>query len=454
MHPLAAIFWLLFALCCSAQACANPYERRLANGLRVIVKEDHRAPTAVQQVWYRAGSMDEPVGATGVAHVLEHLMFKGTRRIGPGEFSRRVAEAGGRENAFTGRDYTAYFQQVHKERLPLVMELEADRMGNLVISADEFSREIKVVMEERRMRTEDRPRSLVHEAMLAAAFKAHPYHWPVIGWMNDLENMTWRDARDWYRRWYAPNNAVVVIVGDVVPADVFKWAERYYGRIKPKALPERKHHAEPPQRGLRRVAVKAPAEQPYVMFAYKVPVLHGADGDWEAYALQVLEGLLDGNDSARLNQQLVRELRVANSAGAGYDWVARGPGMLVLDGTVARGRSTAELEAGLREQVARLAAEEAPAEELARVKSQLVAREVYKRDSIFGQAMEIGVLETAGLSWRMTEQVLQGLRAVTAGQVKSVAARYLVEDNLTVGVLDPQPLPGAKPALPPRGLRH
>ena len=212
------------ALALVSPARAEPREFTLANGLRVIVKEDHRAPTAVQQVWYRAGSMDEEPGTTGVAHVLEHMMFKGTRSIGPEKFSRLVAEAGGRDNAFTSTDFTVYHEQVHRDRLPFVMRLEADRMANLAIRPAEFAREIKVVMEERRLSTEDQPRALLDESLLATAFAAHPYKWPTIGWMQDLQNMTWKDAQAWYKSWYAPNNATVVVVGDFDAGQVVAWA--------------------------------------------------------------------------------------------------------------------------------------------------------------------------------------------------------------------------------------
>ena len=437
-----------------ALAAANPTERRLQNGLRVIVREDHRAPTVVHQIWYRAGSMDESSGVTGVAHVLEHMMFKGTRTLAPGEFSRQVAAAGGRENAFTSTDYTVYFQQLHRDRLALAMRLEADRMANLVVSAKEFRPEIKVVMEERRLRTDDRARALVYENLMAAAFTAHPYQWPVIGWMGDLENLTYRDAEAWYRRWYAPNNAIVIIVGDVVARQVFRLAERTYGRWPARPLVPRKEIKEPPQRGLRRVTVKAPAAQAYVMLGFKVPVLRDIGGDWEPHALAVLTGLLAGNDSARLNQALVRERRIADQAGAGYEALGRGPGMLFVEGTVSQGKTAGELESALREQVERIAAEEPGARELLRVKAQLVAQRIYRRDSIFAQAMEIGQLESAGFSWRDSERVIEGLRAVSADQVRQVAARYLTEDNLTVAVLDPQPLnaPGQRAAPP--AIRH
>src|SRR5262252_9561999 len=263
----------LAALALASPALAEPREFTLANGLRVIVKEDHRAPTVVQQIWYRAGSMDEEPGTTGVAHVLEHMMFNGTRSVGPEEFSRLVAEAGGRDNAFTSTDFTVYHEQVHRDRLPFVMRLEAYRMANLAIRPAEFAREIKVVMEERRMSTEDQPRALLDESLMATAFAAHPYKWPTIGWMQDLQNMTWKDAQAWYRSWYAPNNATVVIVGDVDTDRVAAWAKRYYGPVARKAVPARKPQSEPPQRGIKRVVVKAPAELAFVRFAYKAPVL-------------------------------------------------------------------------------------------------------------------------------------------------------------------------------------
>ena len=453
------MFRRLFALVAvltmsAALAQGATQERKLANGLRVIVKEDHRAPTAVHMVWYRAGSMDEVSGTSGVAHVLEHMMFKATKTVKSGEFSRRIAAAGGRENAFTNRDYTAYFQQVPKAALPLMLQLEADRMSNLLVTESEFSREIKVVMEERRMRTDDQPRALVYEALNAEAYFAHPYRRPVIGWMDDLANMSHVDARNWYTRWYVPNNAFVVVVGDVKAEEVFALAQKYYGRIKARRLPERKPQLEPEQRGVRRLVVKAPAELPYLRMGWKCPVLRDVDRDWQPYALEVLVGVLDGNESARLNQSLVRNSRVASEVGAGYDATARGPGMCSLEGTPSQGRSAAELEAGLRAELARLVQEGVAEDELARVKAQVVASQVFKRDSIFGQAMEIGQFETAGLSYRDIDRVLERVKAVSAEQVRAVAKQYFVDDQLTVVVLEPQPLAQAQARPAPPGVRH
>jgi len=447
----AAFLALLLALALVSGAQANPHEFTLANGLRLIVKEDHRAPTVVHQVWYRAGSMDESPGTTGVAHVLEHMMFKGTRRFGLGEFSRLVAEAGGRDNAFTSTDFTVYHEQVHRDRLPLAMQLEADRMANLAIRPEDFAREIKVVMEERRRSYEDRPRSLLIENLLSTAFAAHPYQWPTIGWMEDLENMSWRDARDWYKHWYAPNNAIVVVVGDVVPQQVLAWARRYYGVLARKATPARKTLAEPAQRGPKRVAVKAPAELPYLRLGYKAPALRDIAKDWEPFAISLLAELLGGSDAARLHQVLVRERRIATSVGADYEMVSRGPGMVFVEAAAAQGRSGAELEVAVREVVASIAAAGVSAEELNRARVQLLAQLVYKRDSFFAQALELGELEASGLSFRDADRIAGRLKEITADQIRAAAARYLVDDGLTVAVLDPQPLnPRPAGAVVPR----
>ncbi len=450
-----AVAALSLLLALGTPALANPYEKTLSNGLRVIVKEDHRAPTVAHMVWYRIGSMDEVDGTSGVAHVLEHMMFKGTKRLKPGQFSKLVAEAGGRDNAFTSLDYTAYFQQVPKARLSEMMSLEADRMANLIVDPAEFGKEIKVVMEERRLRTEDNPQSKVHEQLMASVFQTHPYRRPVIGWMSDLENMTAEDAKDWYRRWYAPNNAYVIVVGDVDKDEVFRLAEKHYGVIKRRALPARKVQTEPEQTGVKRVVVKAPAKLPYLAMAYKMPELRDVEKDREPYALEVLATVLDGHDAARFARNLVRGSRVAVSAGAGYDATVRGEALFFLDGTPAEGKTVADLEAALRAEVERIKQEGVSAEELARVKTQTIASQVFKRDSMFAQAMEIGRTESAGLHWRDIDRMLDKIRSVTADEVQAAARKYFNDDTLTIAVLDPQPLPEATaPRQAPAGLRH
>ena len=423
-------------------AQAEVFEHTLANGLKVVVKEDHRAPVVVQQIWYKAGSIDESTGTTGVAHVLEHMMFKGTKAVPAGEFSKRIAAAGGRENAFTNTDYTAYFQQLDKSRLPLAMKLESDRMQNLNLTAKEFGKEIKVVMEERRMRTDDEPQSLMNEIMMATIYEEHPYHNPVIGWMSDLEVMTVNDARVWYNHWYAPNNATLVIAGDVKADEVFALAQRYYGTIPKKVLPARRNYTEPQQVGIKRLVVKAPAELPQLVMAYHTPTLKDPKQDWKPYALDVLAGVLDGNESARLNKHLVREQQIASAAGASYDSISRGPSLFTLDATPSTGKTVQEVEAALRGEIALLVKDGVSEDELKRVKAQVMAGEVYKLDSVFYQAMQIGQLESIGLGYQAIPVMLEKLQAVTAEQVQQVAREFLQDDNLTVAVLDPQPLSG------------
>jgi zinc protease len=437
-----------------ALAATKTSETVLANGLRVIVKEDNRAPVVVSMVWYRAGSMDEVNGKTGVAHVLEHMMFKGTKDVPAGEFNKLVAAAGGRDNAFTNRDYTAYFQQVQKAELPLMLRLEADRMVNLNLTDDEFAKEIKVVMEERRLRTDDKAHALLYEQLLATAYTAHPYRTPVIGWMNDLENMTAEDARGWYRDWYAPNNATLVVVGDVQSEEVFELAQKYFGGIKARPLPERKPQDEPAQRGERRITVKAPAELPHLVMAYHVPKIDDVEQDWEPYALDVLDAILDGHEGARLTRSLVRDARIATNAGSSYDSVARGPTLFMLEGTPAPGKTVPDVEAALRREIRNIAEHGVSEEELARVKAQVIAGEVFQRDSMFYQAMQIGSLETAGLPHRSLDVQIEKLKAVTAAQVQEVARKYFRDEALTIAVLDPQPLDGTQRVSQAKGVRH
>jgi zinc protease len=438
IHPVIVVLLLLVP----AVVRADTYERTLANGLKVIVKEDHRAPVVVQQVWYHAGSMDENTGTTGVAHVLEHMMFKGTVEVPAGQFSKIIAAAGGRENAFTSYDHTAYFQQLHKSRLPLAMQLESDRMHNLQLAKKEFGKEIKVVMEERRWRTDDDPHALMYEKLMAAAYEEHPYHHPVIGWMIDLQNMTDADAQEWYKTWYAPNDATLVVAGDVKADDVFALAQRYYGSIPAATLPQRKAVGETQQLGIQRLVVKAPAELPYLIMAWHAPTLRDAQKDWKPYALEVLAGVLDGNSSARLNKALVRDQQVAMDVGTGYDSVARGPGLFLLEATPREGKTVGDVEHALREQLALLIRDGINADELERVKAQVMAGEVYKRDSVFYQAMQIGQMETSGLSYKDIPVMLQKLQAVTAQQVQDIAREIFNDDHLTVATLDPQPLSG------------
>ncbi|KAF7600464.1 MAG: peptidase M16 [Candidatus Dactylopiibacterium carminicum] len=445
LFPLALRALLGACLLAALPALANPFETTLDNGLKVIVKEDHRAPTVTHMVWYRVGSLDEFNGTTGVAHALEHMMFKGTAQHGPGEFNKLVAAAGGRDNAFTNQDYTAYFQLIPRERLAQMMALEADRMANLVIQDDLFAKEIEVIKEERRWRTDDKPRARLYETLMAAVYNAHPYGRPVIGWMPDLDNMSAQDLRDWYARWYGPNNAVLVVVGDVDHETVFRQAQETYGKLPARVLPVRKAQTEPAQAGVRRVTVKAPAELPYLMLAWRAPALTSFDSQnpqvRQAMALQLLSAVLDGYDGARLNRGLVRERKLAVSAGAGYDPVSRGQqSLFLLEGVPAKGVSVARLEAALRGEIARVAKNGVTSAELSRIKAQMLAGKVFSQDSNMGQAMQIASLEMGGFSWRDEDTWFEALRGIRADEVQAAAKLLLGDDTLTVAELVPQPV--------------
>lgn len=440
----------------SAATAAIPARQfTLSNGMTLIVKPDRRAPTAVQMLWVRVGSIDEVDGNSGVAHVLEHMMFKGSKSLKPGEFSRRVAGLGGRENAFTTRDYTGYYQQIPVEQLEQVMKLESDRFATNQWPDDEFKREIEVVKEERRMRTDDQPRALLGEQQNAAIFTASPYHRPVVGWMSDLESMTPADARAFFQAWYVPSNAAIVVAGDVDVDKVRALAEKYYGSIPARAVPPRKPRTEPAQRGVRRVDFKAPAEQAYVSLAFRAPQIATGDkfdtaAENDAYALAVLSALLDGYSGARLDRALTQGPdRVADSAGAYAGFVGRGPQIFVLDGVPAAGKTPEALEAALRAEVAKVAREGVGAAELARVKTQWVASETFKRDSVMAQARELGSNWVQGLPLDASERIIAKLQAVTAEQVQAVAARYFGDDQMTAATLRPLP---PEPNRRPRGF--
>ena len=448
-------------------AAPQAHQFTLSNGLTVIVKPDPRAPTAVNMLWVKVGSMDEVDGTSGIAHMLEHMMFKGTPTLGVGEFSRRVAALGGRENAFTTRDTTAYHQQIPSNKLDEMMRLEADRFANNQWADEEFLKERQVVTEERRMRIEDNPRSQMGEAMSAAMYMASPYRRPVIGWMSDIAAYTPEDARDFYKRWYVPGNAAVVVAGDVDPAEVKRLAEKHFGAIPARAVPTRKPQVEPQQMGLRRIDFKAPAEQAVVALAFKVPGLQSLDPaaptratDDEALALTVLAAVLDGYSGARLDRALTQgPERVADSAGASNSLLSRGPKTFYLQGVPAAGKTAAQVEAALRAQVERIAREGVSEAELARVKTQWVASEVYKLDSVMGQAQELGNYWVQGLPSDAGERTIERLRGVTAAQVQAVAAKYFGDDQLTVGTLVPQPgkVPGRRPSnapVSPTGAVH
>lgn len=413
-------------------------EHTLDNGLQVLVREDHRAPVVVSQVWYRVGSSYERRGETGISHLFEHMMFKGTERYPRGEFSEIISREGGRENAFTGRDFTAYFEVLAADRLEVALELEADRMANLRIQPEDLERERQVVLEERRLRIEDQPSGRFSLRYSPVAHPASPYAHPIIGWADDLRHIDVEALRDWYARWYVPANATLVVAGDVEPEAVFALAEEYFGDIPAGEAPEAMAPEGLEAPGERRLTYRDPqARVPQVRLGYGVPSAATAEDAVDPYALLMLAMVLDGGDGARLGERLVRGEQVAAGAGAGYSPVSRLDTEFTLYGTPREGDVDA-LEAALREEVAALREAPVGEEELERARSQLLADHLFELDSVFYQAMQIGQLETTGIGWEALREFEERVRAVTAEDLQRVAREYLTRDRLTVGVMLPE----------------
>jgi len=420
-----------------ALSFAEVSEFQLDNGLKLIVKQDKRAPVVVSQVWYKIGSSYEHNGITGISHQLEHMMFKGTKNLKPNEFSEIIAANGGDENAFTGRDYTAYFQTLEKDRLEISFRLEAERMRNLKITEQEVLKEREVVSEERRLTTEDKPQAVLAEAFNATAFMTSPYHHPIIGWMSDINNYTVEELTDWYNKWYAPNNATVVVAGDVEPEAVLELAKTYFGPLKPEQIAVVKPQPEVVQRGKRAIEVKAPAQLPFFMMGWKTPTVVTAEEKWEPYALEVLSGILDGGDTARFSKKLVRGQEIAAGVSAGYGLYSRLTDLFIIAGTPVKSATIEQLKNAIDAELELLKTELVTDAELQRIKAQVVASDVYQRDSLFYQAMKIGMLDTVGLDWRLADQYVERINAVTAEQIRQVANKYFIEDSLTIGDLIP-----------------
>ena len=415
-------------------------EFSLDNGLKVIVREDHRAPVVVSQLWYKVGSSYETSGNTGLAHALEHMMFKGSSKLGPGESSRILRELGAEENAFTSDDYTAYYQVLARDRLAVALEMEADRLASLTLPEDEFIREIEVIKEERRMRTDDRPSSLAYERFKALAYPASGYHIPTIGWMHDLERMTIADLREWHERWYAPNNATLVIVGDVQPDEVKTLVTRYFAKIPARPIPVAKQPLELAEPGQRSLTLYLKTQLPSLMMGFNVPSLASTKNATEVHALRLIGALLDGGSSARFPAQLEREQELVAGASAWYNAFSRGDSLFIVSATpnVQKDKTLAEVEIGLWQQLQQLQDTPPTAEELARVRAQVVAAQVYAQDSITSQATEIGQLESVGLSWRLQDSDLAALEAITPADIQAAAKQFFSKSRLTTVYIHPE----------------
>lgn len=437
----ALLFAALYLPLVTAADIQPTHEFFLDNGLKVIVREDHRAPVVVSQLWYKVGSSYETPGQTGLSHALEHMMFKGSRKLGAGEASRILRELGAEENAFTSDDYTAYYQVLARDRLAVAFELEADRLASLKLPADEFAREIEVIKEERRLRTDDKPSSLAYERFKAMAYPASGYHTPTIGWMDDLDRMTIEELRAWYQAWYAPNNATLVVVGDVTGEEVRSLAEHYFGPIEKRAVPSAKRPLELDEPGERRLTLHLNTQVPSLMMAFNTASLATeTDNPRQIHALRLIAALLDGGYSARLPQQLERGEELVTSAAAWYNAYARGDSLFVLSAApnMQKGRTLEEVEAGLWGQLEQLKQTAPTAEELERVRAQVIAGLVYERDSITQQATTIGMLETVGLSWRLMDEELAALEAVTPEDIQQAARTYFTRSRLSVAHVLPE----------------
>ena len=394
--------------------------------------EDHKSPAVTFQVWYRVGSRNERDGKSGLAHFLEHMMFKGTSKTGPEEYSRIIAKNGGRANAFTSTDVTVYFATMSREKIHIQLELEADRMVNALLGEEYFEAEKRVIQEERRLRVDDNPTAALGEIVGAAAYMIHPYRRPVIGWMQDIENLTRQDLVDFYTRYYSPDNAFIVVTGNFVTDDILPKIKAAYGEIprrtdRPAVLVE-----EPPQRGERRVTLKKEAELPFVMQSYHAPNLKSAD----TFALDLLSVILAGGRSSRLYQSLVYEKQLVRGIDADYSGVAIDPTVISVSAQLLPGKEPAAIENEIDGAIDKIKAELVSERELQKAKNQVEAAFVFGQDSIFGQAMKIGFYEAAG-DWRLMDRYIEGIRSVSREDIRRVAKQYLDRDRRTVGVLIP-----------------
>jgi len=427
------MLFILLALLFHVHAYAlDVAEYTLKNGLKVLILEDHKAPTATFQIWYRVGSRDENIGKTGLSHLLEHMMFKGTEKHGPKTFSRAIQRAGGTDNAFTSKEYTGYFELLASDRIGLPIELEADRMRNLILAKDAVLSERDVVMEERRLRYEDDPQSMVYEEVIATAFQNHSYRWPVIGWMSDLKDLKPGDLMNHYQTYYAPNNAVIIVVGDVQKGDIVSKITAAFGDIPEGPEIQRPKIEEGPQRGEKRLFVKKEAELPFIVSAYKVPDIKHEDG----FALDVLGSILSDGKSSRLYQKLVYQQQIALSAWAGYEGLYKDPFLFLTGATAASGKNIEEVEKAINDEIEKIKKAPPSEIEVQKAKNQIEASFIMGQDSIYMQAKMIGTFEMIG-GWRLWERYLEGIRKVSPEDVRHVAEKYLVSDARTTGILMP-----------------
>jgi len=407
-------------------------EHRFENGLKVLIIENHKSPVATFQVWYRTGSRDEPAGKSGLSHLLEHMMFKGTPRYGPSVFSKNIQKNGGTDNAYTTQDYTVYFEISSSDRIMLAFDLEADRMQNLTLDPKEVLSERSVVMEERRLRYEDDPQNSLFEEVVAAAYKVHSYQRPVIGWMSDLESIERDDLYKYYKVNYSPNNAVIVIVGDVKTDQIIEHVNKSFGHIQSGPLRKSTASSEPDQKGERRILLRREAEMPYLLIAYHTPAFPHED----SYSLAVLSLILSGGKSSRLYKSLVYEKKIALNVDTEYDGFNKDPYLFFLDATVFPEKNINDVEDALCTEIEKIKNRPPSEQEVQKARNQIEASFIMEQDSIYLEAMKYGMFEILG-DWRLIDRYLEGIRKVTPEDVTTVAKKYLRKDNKTVGILIP-----------------
>ncbi len=445
------VFFLLLAALFSAPLFAADLKEQvletvLPNGLKVILLENHKAPLISFHVCYRVGSRNEEWGKTGLSHMLEHMMFKGTQKVTGEEFSRIIQENGGNQNAFTTHDYPAYFVNISADRIQIIMDLEADRMQNLLLREQDFVPEKAVVMEERRLRTEDDPQSVLLEQLEATAFQAQPYHWPIIGWMQDIQRFTLEDLKNYYQTYYKPVNAFLVAVGDFQKKDLLASIEKTFGSIRGGKAPNQERDKDPAQMGERRIAVKKEAQLPSLVIGYRVPNI----GHPDRYVLEVISALLSGGKSSRFYQDLVQERQLVLDADSENSLLSHDPDLFFVSATVLPGKQTSEVEKGLDQEIENLQKEPVGERELEKAKNQLESAFVYSQDSMFRQAMLLVKYEVTP-GWKAIDEYMPSIRKVTREDVQRVARLYLTPENRTVGTLIPLPSQKGeeKPVGPP-----
>lgn len=407
------------------------------NGVKLIVEEDHSAPVAMVQIWLKVGGRDEVPGKTGLAHVFEHMMFKGSKKLAPGEYSKKIAAMGGSDNAFTSHDYTAYFETVPATESYNVIEMEAERFANLKLRDEDFQKEIRVIMEERRMRTEDDPNNHMFEELSATALRLHPYRNPVIGWMQDLKRLTIDDVRDFYKKHYVPGSVTVVVVGDVDFKRVKKTVAKTFGRMRAQPTPERFNPKEPEPFGPKRVAVTLPAQLPLLAITLPVPVWQPGENDRESASIAIATSLLASGRSAKMTRELVDKKKVCFSASAGYDPFGMGLDLWYAYGVLGPKNSPEKFEAALWKLMQQMSDKPVRESELAAAKKGMIAAEVFARDSLYLRAKHIGILETVGIGAIHQDEWLNAIRKVTAADVQEVFRKWIRPDRSTTGLLIP-----------------